>query len=431
MKNPNIQDMLKVIVKDFEKFSQNFLYIRSKNSSITPLVFNKEQQYIHSILQQQKQLQGKVRALILKGRQIGATTYVSARCYHYIIFHVGSKSFVLCHQQRATDNIFAVMQRYYHNSPKSLKPKAFIGRGRYINFNNINSGCTFATAGGAEVGRSDTIQFFHGSEVAFWNNSDNHLSSILMSVPDTAESEVILESTSNGSSGLFYNMCMEAEAGRSEYNLIFLPWHWHSEYADTAADIEFSQEWLSYQATHKLTIPQLNWAYLKNRSLCANNLDDINKPSARFHREFPATVAEAFMAADDNKLIPLDKLLVKSIKKEDFIIDGSSNKQPLILGVDVAYGGGDFSWIIDREGNFLGFNVNEKINTKDTMELVGILSHLINKHSPYKVCIDAGGGGIGVYDRLCELFPKDILELVQFGSKAQNSTKYFNKRAEM
>ena len=36
--------------------------------------------------------------------------------------------------------------------------------------------------------------------------------------------------------------------------------------------------------------------------------------------------------------------------------------EKIIFGVDIARGGGDFSWIIDRQGSFLGFNVNEKVN---------------------------------------------------------------------
>ncbi|MDR2008708.1 MAG: hypothetical protein LBQ34_07040 [Alphaproteobacteria bacterium] len=429
MENPNMQDMIASIMKDFEKFSQNFLYIRSKESTISPLMLNKEQKYIHQKLNQQKQDTGRVRALILKGRQIGATTYATARCYHHSVSHIGSKSMVMCHRQSATDNIFDMINRYHGNSPNFLKPKAEISKGKSINFKNLNSSYVFATAGGSEVGRSETIQFFHGSEVAFWENADNHLSSILMSVPDCADTEVILESTSNGSTGLFYNMCMEAHAGRSEYQLIFLPWHWHEEYV-AHVEVDFSEDWLVYQKTHKLSTAQLTWAYIKNRNLCANNLEDVNKPSAQFHREFPATIHEAFAAVGSNKLIPLSNLLAKSIKKKDFQ-QGSHEESSMILGVDVAFGGGDFSWIVDRCGNFLGFNVNEKINTSDTMELVGILTRLIEKHEPTKVCIDAGGGGVGVYDRLAEIFSKDILELVHFSSRAANPKKYVNRRAEM
>ncbi|MDR0484450.1 MAG: hypothetical protein LBH40_04165 [Alphaproteobacteria bacterium] len=308
-------DVMNYSNKNFQAFAKTFLSIRGKENTISKLALNKEQKYIHEQLQQQKKNKGKVRALILKGRQIGATTYVSSRCYHYIILNRGAKGLVMCHHQQATNNIFDMIKRYYKNSPCHLLPKkTLMSNYKHINFQNINSSYAFATAGGLEVGRSDTIQFFHGSEVSFWKNSDNHLSSILMSVPDNQNTEVILESTSNGANGLFYNMCMEASREKSEYELIFLPWYWHSEYV-SANKIDFSYDWLEYQKLHKLSREQLTWAYLKNQNLCANNLEDISKPSNRFHREFPATIHEAFMKDSNNKLIPFHKLLAKSLQK--------------------------------------------------------------------------------------------------------------------
>ena len=216
-----------------------------------------------------------------------------------------------------------------------------------------------------------------------------------------------------------------------------MPWYWHEEYISDEK-VDFSEHWLEYQKTHNLSSKQLAWAYLKNKNLCATNLEDINKPSFRFHKEFPATVAEAFISSSKSKLIPLNALMAKSLKKElicenealnrEYLLN--KNETPVVLGVDVARGGGDFSWIIDRQGNFIGFNLNEKINTSDTMELTGIISKYIEKFSPIAVCIDAGGGGVGVYDRLVEL-GYTCCKLINFGGKAKDFRKYFNKRAEM
>ena len=45
--------------------------------------------------------------------------------------------------------------------------------------------------------------------------------------------------------------------------------------------------------------------------------------------------------------------------------------------------------------------------------------------------IDIGGLGAGIYDRLVELGFGDRLTAVNFGSKASDERKYFNKRCEM
>ncbi len=71
-------------------------------------------------------------------------------------------------------------------------------------FDALDSGYRVGTAGTEGVGRSETIQYFHGSEVAYWKNADSHMSGILQAVPEEDGTEIILESTANGIGGLFY-----------------------------------------------------------------------------------------------------------------------------------------------------------------------------------------------------------------------------------
>jgi hypothetical protein len=56
---------------DLLYYAPNCLKIRTKSGDVTPFTFNKAQRYIHERLENQKGQTGKVRALILKGRQQG------------------------------------------------------------------------------------------------------------------------------------------------------------------------------------------------------------------------------------------------------------------------------------------------------------------------------------------------------------------------
>ncbi|MFL1781252.1 hypothetical protein ABSA28_00972 [Candidatus Hepatincolaceae symbiont of Richtersius coronifer] len=460
------ESSLAKIINNFSHFSQIALSIRSKKSQINKFILNTEQLYIDQILQQQKKETGKVRAIILKGRQIGSTTYLAARGYHFVITNKGSRAFVLAHRQSATNNIFDIILRYHAYSPDFLKPQLLLNRNKILNFNKLDSSYVFSTAGGNEVGRSDTIQFFHGSEVAYWMKEENHLASALVAVPDHKGTEIILESTSNGPKGMFYEICLEALKEKSEFKLIFLPWYWHKEYAVAPEkvsqfnkDFLLPQGWQEYGENYQLSSAQLYWAYLKNKMLNINSsYGDNDQPCARFYQEFPASVNEAFKFSKSNTFISANILqkitysqhfekyfmpdslvqvttfnnletnaleIIKSKFQQDKIYYG------LILGVDIARGGGDYSWVIDKMGRFLGFNINEKIDLNDIMAVSGwLLKHII-RLNPIKVCIDSGGGGIGVYDRLKELGYEKILVLVNFGAKAFDSRKYLNKRAEM
>src|SRR3546814_12265242 len=75
-----------------------------------------------------------------------------------------------------------------------------------------------------------TVQYFHGSEVAFWPFAADHAAGVIQAVPDIAGTEIILESTANGIGNYFHQQWQRAEAGQSEYQANFIPWYWHGEY---------------------------------------------------------------------------------------------------------------------------------------------------------------------------------------------------------
>src|SRR5690349_14666100 len=66
---------------DLRLFGEHCLKIRTKAGGIKPLILNRPQQFLHAKLEEQRLRTGKVRALILKGRQEGCSTYVEGRFY--------------------------------------------------------------------------------------------------------------------------------------------------------------------------------------------------------------------------------------------------------------------------------------------------------------------------------------------------------------
>ncbi len=103
---------------------------------------------------------------------------------------------------------------------------------------------------------------------------------------------------------------------------------------------------------------------------------------------------------------------------------------PLVLGIDIARGGGDKTRIIDRRGRCAGHRVNLTIDKNDLMEVAGIVAREIDRHRPDGTFVDGTGLGAGVYDRLKERNYRRVW-LVNFGSKARDDRQYANKRAEM
>src|SRR5215468_2662533 len=107
---------------DFAHFAANHLMIRSKSGEIKRLQFNRAQLHIHARIEARRKATGKVRALILKGRQQGCSSYVAARFYHRTTGTAGMGTFILTHEEAATQNLFEIVQRYHNNCPAHLQP---------------------------------------------------------------------------------------------------------------------------------------------------------------------------------------------------------------------------------------------------------------------------------------------------------------------
>ena len=171
MNNPNNIDIRKRLKNDFVHYASKCLKIRSKSGAIEPFILNKAQSYIHDQLECQKGETGKVRALILKGRQQGVSTLIGARFYHKVSHSFGIQAFILTHALDATQNLYKMAQRYYENTPTPVKPEATTSNSKELIFGLLDSGYKLGTAENKAVGRSATIQLLHGSEIAFWNNA--------------------------------------------------------------------------------------------------------------------------------------------------------------------------------------------------------------------------------------------------------------------
>ena len=220
----------KRLMQDFPFYAKNCLNIRTKDEGLKPFQLNKAQLYIHNKLEDQKKSTGKVRAIVLKGRQQGCSTYVEGRFMWKTTHNQGVKAYILTHEDDASQNLFNMAKRYFEHLPEFVKPQTSAANAKELHFNLLDSGYQVGTAGNKSVGRSQTNQYFHGSEVAFWPNAADHAKGILQTIPDSNDTEVIYESTANGVGNFFHQQWKMAERRESEFISIFVPWFWQDEY---------------------------------------------------------------------------------------------------------------------------------------------------------------------------------------------------------
>lgn len=400
---------------DFLHYAPKCLKIRTKAGKVLPFKLNEAQQYIHKRVEEQRARTGKVRAIILKGRQQGCSTYVEGRFYWRVSHTKGVRAFILTHEEEATNNLFELADRYHENCPALVKPSAGASNAKELYFDKLDSGYKVGTAGNKGVGRSSTVQLFHGSEVAFWPNAQTHAAGIIQAIPDEPDTESFLESTANGIGNYFHQQWQAAESGQSEYIAIFVPWYWQPEYRKPVPDgFVLTSDELLYQEAYKLDLGQMAWRRAKIVEL---------KDETLFKQEYPATAAEAFQVSGLDPYIKGDLVMVARKAEAEGV-------GPKKLGVDPARFGDDRTSICLRQGRKVHWIKSH--SKKSTMEVAGIVFQLIKQEKPDQVAIDVGGLGAGVYDRLMELVTNET-QLVQVNSSNSplDETKYTNKRAEM
>ncbi len=402
----------------FNYFAINCLKIKTKNEAIQPFILNNIQMKAHLKLEELKARQKKIRVIFLKSRQVGISTYTEARYFHKVFWTPGKNAFVLSEASNSTANIFSMAHRYYKNLPEELpKPQLIKESSEMLEF-ETDSNFRIATAGSKSAGRSMTVNYLHGSEVAFWDNADNIISSLFPAIPDDTDSEVILESTANGISGqgkFFYDKVQEGLDKKSEWTTLFYAWHEHEEYlADIPLDFVLTEEEGELQRLYKLNLNQLAWRRLRIKR-------DYKNREHLFKQDFPSCIQEAFLRSG-KPLVPLDYL--ERAKVNVFPVA----PVPVVIGVDAARSGGDKTVITVRAGrNILAiYAFYEMTETR----LAGIITRTVNHFKAKKVFIDYAYG-IGTYDILCEAGMGNIAELINYSGEATHKDKYVNKRAEM
>lgn len=308
-------------------------------------------------------------------------------------------------------------KRFYDNLPDGLKIPLLKDSSEELLF-QTDSSFRVGTAGSRSVGRSMTINYFHGSEVGFWDNANDIVAGMLQTIPESSESEVILESTANGTSGAgayFYNLVQLGLEQNSEYLTLFYPWYMQNEYQKLApVDMVLDDEEEELKRLYNLTNNQLAWRRSKLKG-------EFHKREYLFKQEYPSSIQEAFITTS-NALIPLN--CIESARKNNVSL---LEDMPIVIGVDPARNS-DRTIITVRQGRII--RQFYKFEKMDNCRLAGILQRLIQTIHPAKVFIDYGHG-TGVYDILLSYGLASIVELVQFGSSAYDSKKYANRRAEM
>jgi hypothetical protein len=307
--------VLKRFRSDLANYCEENLRIRTKNAQLAPFTFNFAQRTVHDALSKQLAETGRIKAIILKARQEGVSTYTAGRFFRRMNLYRHQNGLVIADQKKRAHTLFGIYDTFWRHLPDEMRPRKRYAGKTELWFDTrekgggLNSRLTVETARDIEAGRAATIQFLHASEHAFWEHAEDVWSGLMQAVPDNG-SEVIIESTANGVGNLFHEIWTAAEEKESGFIPIFLPWWIHEEYSvllstegisevmETLTSwereaIEDGFEWApGGQAPERvrLTPQQIAWRRQTIR-------DKLNGNERMFRQEYPATAREAFLVS--------------------------------------------------------------------------------------------------------------------------------------
>lgn len=286
----------KRLFEDFEFYAAKCIKIRTKKGKIAPLKLNRVQKRFTKAVITQLERTGRVRMVVLKARQQGLSTVISALQYWWLSQRKAQKGLVMAHEGESTTTLFDMYRRIHDNVPDIVRPSTKYSSRSELVFDKLDSAFRVATAGGRGVARGETLTFAHLSEVAFWPPAfaNTNFNGLVQAVPDEDGTFIFLESTAQGVTGKFYEMYVGADRNDERWNgyeVFFSAWFESDEYRETApADFQRTpeeEELVKQFHDDGLTSnDQLSW---RRKKVATNGLD-------LFRQEYPSTADEAFLS---------------------------------------------------------------------------------------------------------------------------------------
>jgi hypothetical protein len=326
------RSLLEEVKRYPEKLIELMFIVVDKNQKTLPFFLNAVQKdFIGRLNQAIEDFEAgkitEISMLVLKGRQQGFTTVITAYQLSCSILNRNFQGFTLADKSDNSEAIFQNKAKYpYSQLPEILKPTEKFNNRKQLLFEKINSSWAVDTAT-KDVGRSRTVNFFHGSECAFWKDGIAFIQAALGEA-FTKNCIKIYESTANGyndyqvmwDSGVHIN-CFYEWWHTPEYRLEFPSEEARTQFrafifhGDKGAWINDRLTWLCQ--VQGLEDEQLYWYYKKWEGYIDKDL---------IKQEYPCSPQEAFLLSgktvfDTERLLARLQTIKKPIKRGYFLYD--------------------------------------------------------------------------------------------------------------
>ena len=430
------KDIFRVIKTD-RLSSLKLLSIKSKASGLIRLTPNYTQKTVVSAIQGMYHREGFCRLKVLKYRQGGCSTAVSADMFLHAISTPDINCITIAHDPDTSRHIFGMLDTYYHHLPRLMQPPIRSSHYReMIDFDKLGSSLRIMTASdqsGRGKGVGTTIHYLHISELSRWKNPEEIIAGISHAVPRTG-SFVVEETTAYGVGNYHHREWLRAIEGKSAYKAVFLKWFLDGELrlpvppgfsAQSSGDFGDEKALLNIEGMTLGAIVWRRWCLLDR---CPNDPSGLSSLQV-FQRDYPSTWHEAFQSSGkgvfDQEI--LSQMLVgcetgergRLVRGDEGVIFVKDDNGPLTVwdrprhgmtyatGFDPAKGftHGDFSsgLIVDSDLRDIA-EFNDQLPEAEFAEAIALLCEWYNFS---EATVEANSIGQAVVDRLKQIYPKD------------------------
>lgn len=426
---------------DLPYWLENWTTVMSKgdwgsSAKLVPFKLNEAQWMVHNALERQLSENGNARLIIVKGRQLGCTTYVAGRMLHKLLF-AGKplETAFMSHDERSMGELRE--QRYvdFYNRLERAKPMSGEQRIKRIpTFKGDFEGKLRMTyASGSDQLRGSSIELLHLSEAAKYDHivaegGDKVAAAAMESVAEGQGTEIIIESTAIGATGSFYKWIKGSRIleegsviqGSEEngFETIFLRTSLDRSYElhPLPRDFTMSKKEEIYARQHRLDRHHMAWRRRKIAKIGAEQMV----------WEYPETLDEALATAKTGSYI--DPVLLHKATASLAPHGGMTLPDaPVILGVDVGQVR-DRTVVAIRQGH-VGLGFCEVSGTSFDRQAAEI-ARIFNENRGTFLMVDAGGVGYELCNVLSGYVGSRCLPVLP-GGKPDDDARYAFRRDEM
>lgn len=337
-------DLIEICRGDFPTFCALLLRVASKGGGgVHPFIFNNSQRLIWNRMSKLRLELKPLFLVILKARQLGITTFMSAWQYWQLWRQRDIQTLMIGHEVKLAERIVGIMRVFHDELPDSenlfmsdlghLKPglraetkskTARLPRGELYFADRRSWGITAVAKNIDQRGFQGT--HFSGSEAAFWPSLNDLMDALLpqLPVPGTPaylSASVVLESSPNGQNE-FYDKYQQALDPETEWEPIFLPWmvqddeytmkpppHWHMTEEEKNLQARLSLERRKIDGKD-VTREQMYYRHYMLKNKYDNAIE-------AWDQEYPSNETDCFMLSSEVLFQRSMKMFTESVQEAE------------------------------------------------------------------------------------------------------------------